>query len=219
MSKGILLAIFLFTSLPGWTQTQPKVIVIGFLGGFVSHDESSHPEIQLTKDIEKQFPNAYVNLFENRKAGEAYKTVLALDKDRDARIILFGHSWGAYECLALARRLERAGVPITLTIQIDSVPKPFKNDWLVPSNVQQAISFYQVQGLLHGHPHLIAVDPLYTQVLGTYRVDYNKHFLPRRLSWTSHLFIKGHLQIEYDSAMWTQVKDLITAAATNGTIE
>ena len=61
------------------SQTDSPFIVIGFLGGFVSHDEPHHPEVQMIQALRREFPQrAYFGLFENRKVGEAYKTILSL---------------------------------------------------------------------------------------------------------------------------------------------
>ena len=54
------------------SQTDSLFIVIGFLGGFVSHDEPHHPEVQMIQALRREFPQrAYFGLFENRKVGEA----------------------------------------------------------------------------------------------------------------------------------------------------
>jgi hypothetical protein len=119
------------------SPTPSPFIVLGFLGGFVSHDEPHHPEVHVIQELRQEYPqHVYFGLFENRKVGEAYNTILnQLGAQEDgtlsdgekcrANIVLFGHSWGASAVVALSRKLERAGIPVTLTIQIDSVAKPF----------------------------------------------------------------------------------------------
>src|SRR5271163_2278638 len=58
-------------------ENSSPFIVIGFLGGFVSHDERHHPEVQMIQSLRQEYPsNVYFGLFENRKVGEAYKIVL-----------------------------------------------------------------------------------------------------------------------------------------------
>jgi hypothetical protein len=52
---------------------------------------------------------------------------------QEPRIILFGHSWGASAVVYLARELEQDGIPITLTIQIDSVRKHGQDDSIYSS--------------------------------------------------------------------------------------
>jgi hypothetical protein len=39
----------------------------------------------------------------------------------DARIAIYGHSWGASETVTLVRALGNEGVPVLLTVQVDSI--------------------------------------------------------------------------------------------------
>ncbi len=146
-------------------------IVIGFVGGFVSHDNPHHGPVQLAQRIRQTVPKGtYVRVFENRHRRSAYDVILnLLDTDRDgilspeekaqARIVLFGHSWGAAAAVLLARDLGREGVPVLLTVQVDSVVKPFQNDSIIPDNVVEAINFFQTQGIIHGRRQITAADP------------------------------------------------------------
>jgi hypothetical protein len=197
-------------------------IVVGFLGGFVRHDEPHHPEVQLVQDLRQEYPNeVYVGLFENRKVDVAYDTILKLlgtkegdprsdQKKRQARIVLFGHSWGASAVVSLSRKLERVGIPVALTIQIDSVAKPFQNDWLIPGNVLEAVNFYQTHGLIRGRRKIVPADPARTTVLGNFRWEYKGE--PAEcygFSWRGRLLSRGHTQIECDHEIWLQVKALM----------
>ena len=86
------------------------------------------------------YPNALRAMtFANRDEGVALRSVLdLLDTDQDgrlsydekaaARIVLFGHSWGASEAVNLAQELDRHGIPVLLTIQVDSVRKHGEED-------------------------------------------------------------------------------------------
>jgi hypothetical protein len=203
-------------------QTDPPVIVVGFLGGFVPHDEPHHPEVQLIHDLRYEYPKeVYFDLFENRKVGVAYSTILKLldakeghalsdEQKGRARIVLFGHSWGASAVVSLSRKLERAGIPVTLTIQIDSVAKPFQNDWLIPANVLEAVNFYQTHGLIHGRRKIVPADPAHTTILGNFRWDYKGEPAEcHGFSWRGRLLSKGHTQIECDHKVWLQVKALM----------
>jgi hypothetical protein len=59
------------------SQTTSPVIVMGFLGGLVAHDEPYHPEVQLIRDLHQEYPeHVYFGLFENSKVGEAYRSIL-----------------------------------------------------------------------------------------------------------------------------------------------
>jgi len=204
------------------SQTEPQVIVVGFLGGFVRHDEPHHPEVKLIQELRQEYPKeAYFGLFENRKVDVAYNTILKLlgtkdgdalsdDKRRRVPIVLFGHSWGASAVVSLSRKLERAGIPVALTIQIDSVAKPFQNDWLIPANVLEGVNFYQTHGLVHGRRKIAAADPTHTTILGNFLWEYKGE--PAEcygFSWRGRLLSKGHTQIECDHKVWLQVKALM----------
>ena len=204
------------------TQTSPSYIVIGFLGGFVRHDEPHHPDVQLIQDLRQEYPQqVYIALFENCKVGVAYNTILKLLGTRDgdapsdekkcqARIALFGHSWGASAVVSLSRKLERAGIPVTLTIQVDSVAKPFQNDWLIPPNVREAANFYQTHGLIRGRRKIVPADPSHTTILGNFLWEYNgEQAVCHGFSWRGRLLSKGHTQIECDHDVWLQVKALL----------
>ena len=101
-------------------------MVIGFVGGFVRHDDQVHGPVQLAARYAATFPPAsYVEVFENRRGEEAHAEIMRrLDTDHDgtlsseekqsARIILYGHSWGGSEAITLARELRKDGVPVLL---------------------------------------------------------------------------------------------------------
>ena len=122
------------------SHAMSPVVVVGFLGGFVPHDEPHHPEVQMMQGLRQEYPErVYFGLFENSKVDEAYHMILQRlgasetgtlsdEEKRSARILLFGHSWGASAVVMLARKLERKGIPVMLTVQVDSVAKPFQND-------------------------------------------------------------------------------------------
>lgn len=55
------------------------------------------------------------------------------------RIILVGHSTGGWAMLTVARELRDRGIPVELTIQVDSVGI---DDVTIPSNVKQGAIFY-----------------------------------------------------------------------------
>jgi len=204
------------------TRTNSSLIVIGFLGGFVPHNEPHHPEVRMMQALRQKYPNdAYFGLLENRKVGEAYKTILnRLDANRDgtlsddekrqASIFLFGHSWGASAVVALSRKLERKGIPVMLIVEVDSVAKPFHNDRVIPSNVLQAANFYQTRGLIHGRSKIIVADPSHTTILGNFRWDYkNEPAECREFPWHARFFTKAHIEIECDPRVWSQVEMLL----------
>jgi hypothetical protein len=200
----------------------PGVIVIGFVGGFVRRNDTVHQEVQLAARLRKQYPaRMQVKMFENRQGRQAHREVLEmLDADRDgelsdrekrtARIVLYGHSWGASEAITLARTLGQDRVPVLLTIQVDSVSKPGENDKVIPANVGQAVNFYQANGLLHGRREILAADRSQTKILGNYRVDYKtRHVNCEGFPWYAQMFMSAHIEIECDPGVWNQVESLI----------
>jgi hypothetical protein len=167
-----------------------------------------------------------VQLFANHHGKNAHDSVLRLlDGDHDgalsreekqnARIIIFGHSWGASETVELARQLEKDGIPVVLTIQVDSVSKFGQNDSLIPANVAQAVNFYQTDGVLHGEPAIRAADPSHTHILGNFRSDYkSKPLSCGQYPWWDRAFMRPHVQIECDPDVWGKVESLIRSNLT-----
>jgi hypothetical protein len=200
----------------------PRAMVIGFVGGFVKHDAHAHSTVQVVEHLRnQQREGVYVQSFANRHRDQAYKEILRhLDRDndgtlsseekRDARIVIFGHSWGASETVTLARKLERDGIPVLLTIQVDSVAKIGQNDSLIPANVGQAINFYQPDGIVHGRPQIRAADPTHTEILGNLRYDYKASPVScEGYPWFDRILVKAHTEIECDPKVWSQVESLI----------
>ena len=57
----------------------PPTIVIGFVGGFIKHDNLLHGEVQLATRLHKAYPlGVDVEMFENHDGEIALKTVLRL---------------------------------------------------------------------------------------------------------------------------------------------
>lgn len=198
------------------------VIVVGFVGGFVRHDDRVHEEVLLINRLREEYSSGvYLHTFENHNGKAALNAVLhSLDVNRDghlspeekqnAHIIIFGHSWGASETVELARQLGKDGIPVLLTIQVDSVSKLGEDDAVIPANVAQAINFYQLDGFLHGESKIRAADPSHTRILGNFRSDYkSKPLTCGQYPWWDRAFMKPHIQIECDPAVWNQVESLI----------
>jgi pimeloyl-ACP methyl ester carboxylesterase len=208
----------------GTHTLQRKLIVIGFLGGNVSANNLVHREAQLIKALQEDYPrDIHAAIFANRDGDAALRSVLdLLDVDRDghlsdtdksgARIVLFGHSWGASETVRLAERLNALQIPVLLTIQVDSVQKRWQNDASIPPNVREAINFYQSEGLLRGRSLIVARDPEKTKILGNYESRYRQnHVSCAGFPWYARAFMRRHIQIENDPAVWDAIETLILA--------
>lgn len=204
-------------------QKTPAYILIGFVGGFVRHDNPHHGPVRLAERVGRtDSNNAYIQVFENRRRKAAYRTILrVLDRDHDgnltpeekgqAHIILFGQSWGGAAAVMLARDLNHVGIPVLLTVQVDSVAKFWQNDTMIPSNVAEAVNFYQPHGLVHGRRTIIAADPARTEILGNYRFDYRQTpvHCQSTLSWYDRLLTPGHAESECDPNLWGEVETLV----------
>ena len=201
---------------------QSSCILIGFVGGFVHHDNQHHGPVFIAKRMHQEFAkDAYIQVFENRHRKTAYNKIIhLLDANHDgvlsnaekaqARIILFGQSWGGSAVVMLARDLDRAGIPVLLTVQVDSVAKPFEHDGIIPTNVAAAVNFYQPHGLIHGRQLIQAADDSKTEILGNYRYDYNQTPVKcEGFPWIERTFIPGHMHTECDTNLWGQVESLV----------
>jgi hypothetical protein len=188
-----------------------RLIVIGFMGGRVDAGNLVHREARLAKDLQERFPlELRAAVFANRDAENALKTLLRLlDQDRDggltaeekssARIVIYGHSWGASESVTLARRLNAMHIPVLLTVQVDSVEKRNERDGRIPPNVRKAINFCQSDGLLHGQSLVEAADPGQTEILGNFESSYRKNPVScAGYPWYARAFMKPHIEIEND---------------------
>ena len=200
----------------------PSVILVGFVGGFVRHDNPHQQPVLLAQRIRRSLgQSAYVQVFENRHRKTALKTILRLlDRDHDgiltdqeksdARIVLFGHSWGASATVLLARELDRVGVPVLLTVQVDSVAKLWQRDDVIPDNVAAAANFYQPHGLVHGRAQIKAADASKTEILGNYRFDYRESPVKcEGVSWFDRYVTPSHMQSECDPALWGRVEGMV----------
>lgn len=198
------------------------VIVIGFVGGFVRANDPVFGTVRLAKRLRQSYPAGMaVRVFENHHEDRARREVLRLlDGDHDgtlssaeknnARIIIYGHSWGGSETVQLARQLQRRGIPVLLTVQVDSVRKPGENDVVIPSNVGEAANFYQPDGIIRGASRIRAADPGVTDIVGNFRFDYKQHPIScANYPWQDRLFMKTHMEIDCDPNVWTKVESLI----------
>jgi hypothetical protein len=203
-------------------QVGTPTIVIGFVGGFVKHDDGIHSVVQVAAHLRRDYPaDVYIEVVENHHGEKALAGIVRLvdtdhdgklsaEEKRNARIVLYGHSWGASQAITLARELEKEGIPVLLTVQVDSVAKPGENDKMIPANVAEATNFYQVNGFLHGEREIRATDPARTHIIGNFRFDYAGNPLDcKQYPWYNRLFMRAHTEIECDPKVWNQVESLI----------
>jgi len=211
------------------------IIVVGFVGGYVRRDNDVHSVVQVAARLSKSYPSGVqVMVFENHNRQDAQRAILRLlagagpadapgsshptpdptpEQKRDARIIIFGHSWGASETVTLARKLAADGIPVLLTIQVDSVRKHGEDDGVIPANVAEAANFFQLDGFLHGRSEIRAEDPERTHILGNYQFRYRERHITcdSPYPWYNRVFMHAHTEIECDPDVWDKVEALIRA--------
>jgi len=203
------------------TPNQP-VIVVGLVGGLVKHDDPIRCEVKLAAHIRTEYPaGVYVQTFENRHREEAMHAIftrLGADRSglvsenqkRQARIILYGHSRGGSAMVEIARELEKHGIPVLLTVQVDGVKCFGADDGVIPPKVARAANFYQRDGMVHGREEIRAADPSKTQILGTFRFDYKEHPIHcPEYPWYNRTLAKTHTEIACRLATWSRAEALI----------
>jgi pimeloyl-ACP methyl ester carboxylesterase len=127
-----------------------------------------------------------------------------------AKIIIYGHSWGAAETVVFARELGKQGIPVQLTIQMDSIAKPGRDDSRIPSNVANAINFYQSRGPLQGLTEIVATDPAQTTIVGNFHMTYQGHRINcANYPWYARTLNKPHHELENDPRVWDLAASLI----------
>ena len=207
-----------------FTTPQPmppdSYLVIGILGGIEHWNSEARPVNELAADLSAQsLPNVYVETLEHRHVKLARRLVIAaLDTNHDgklddserahAHIILYGHSMGAAAVVKLARELHELGVPVRLTIQVDSVGT---GDRDIPANVVRAANFYQRNGLfLRGESNIRAEDPKATTIIGNFKFDYKaKKVDLSGVNRAERVFGGAHTKMEFDKNVWDAVEALI----------
>jgi hypothetical protein len=197
------------------------VIIIGFVGGFVSQDDAKHPAVQFATYLRDRYQLIEAVVFRNHYGKKAlHEVVRMLDSDgdgvltpnekRESTIIIYGHSWGAAETVTFAHALGQMGIPVALTIQIDTIAKPGSKGAIIPANVASAINFYQDRGPLHGLQEIVAADPNQTTILGNILMTYEDRPIDcANYSWYARVFNKPHHEIENDFRVWDRAASLI----------
>ena len=198
-----------------------STLVIGFLGGFESWDDGHRSVRQLALRLRER-PGVYAESISNHQRNVALELIQrALDTNRNqriepeernaARVILYGQSWGGAAAIDTARDLDRLGIPVLLTVQVDSVGR---HDGVIPPNVRAAVNFYQHDLFtIQGRGQIRAADPARTRVLGNFGASYLLRSVDgTNASWTRRVFGGSHAKMELDPVLWSQVEQYISDA-------
>jgi pimeloyl-ACP methyl ester carboxylesterase len=190
-----------------------STLIIGFLGGF-EHWDDPHRGVRKTalRLREMHLPGVFAETVENHRRSLATDLIhRALGSNSGVRIILYGQSLGGWAVVKLAREFNREGIPVLLTVQVDSVGI---DDSVIPPNVKAAANLFQRDFLpVHGTPAIRATDAARTEILGNFQYHYKPGFaLSPDQSAARMIFMGAHNKMEIDPAVWAQVQQLILDA-------
>lgn len=195
-------------------------IAIGFLGALETWDDPNRGVRKLTLRLRQHGWQA--ESFSHRRLRTAKQAILqALDRNGNrridpaeaaaARVVVFGQSMGGGATVKLASFLRQKGVPVLLTVQVDSFGA---RDSTIPDNVRAAANFYQTHWLtIRGEDHIRAADPTRTRILGNFEYEYpwwKLYAWPE--SWPRRIFGGAHARMEADPLLWARVEALIQEA-------
>ncbi|GIU75679.1 MAG: hypothetical protein KatS3mg004_2766 [Bryobacteraceae bacterium] len=199
-----------------------SMLVVGFLGAWERWDDDRRSVRRLALRLrERNVPGLFVETAGNHDRRLVKRLLIeSLDYNGDGRIsadeassvalVFYGQSFGGAAAVYLARDLARYGVPVRLTVQVDSVGR---RDHIIPANVARALNLYQRDpGPIRGEPVIRAADPSRTLILGnipfTYRhrqVDMSGYpAIARRIGL-------AHWKMDNDPAVWAVVEAAILA--------
>jgi hypothetical protein len=200
-------------------------LVIGFLGGWERWDDARRGVRRTVLHL-REGPGLYAESVENHKRRRALDLIRdAFDTDGNgrldareasaARVILFGQSLGGAAVVHTARDLEKMGVPVLLTVQVDSVGRA---DALIPANVAAAVNFFQHEAWpLAGQAAIRAADPGRTRILGNFEYRYKgRQFVFPGEPW--RVLGGSHAKMEQDAGLWAVVARHIRQAASPGPV-
>lgn len=199
-----------------------STLVLGFTGGLDRWDDPDRGVRKVALELRRlALPHLYAETVAHHRHREARKLILAAldanhnrkidpaERDR-VKIILYGQSMGGGEVVRMARTLKKMGVPVELTIQVDSVSL---RDGFIPANVRRAANFYQREWLtIRGQDYIQAEDSRQTKILGNFRFRYPVWIpFPAPELSLRRVFGGGHARMEADPLLWAQIKGLILA--------
>ena len=199
-----------------------STLVIGFLGGYDRWDDEHRSIRQLVLRLRER-PGVFAESISNHHRALALKLIRqALDANHDgqldpeekvnARVILLGQSWGGAAAIATAHDLQSMGVPVLLTVQVDSVGV---HDDVIPANVRMAVNFYQHDPFtaIHGRRTIRAADPSRTLIAGNFESSYVFRSMDEsNASKARQVFGGSHTKMELDPIVWGRVEQYISDA-------
>ncbi len=198
-------------------------LILGFLGGRDAWDDREVGVGRLAAKLRGlNLAGVHIETVENRRRGIAVELVRnSLDRNRDgmldtaerasARLIVYGQSFGGAAVVKFARQLDALGVPVRLTVQVDSIGI---GDEEIPPNVRAAANLHQQNGMLiRGEARIRAADPDRTRIVGNFEFDYeNRDIDLSGLGWFKTIGRVAHAKMDRDPEVWARVEALVLDA-------
>jgi hypothetical protein len=177
-----------------------RLIVVGYTGGTETPNYSMSGIVQIRNRLARMnLPGLCAHTFSAYDWWRAYgwvrsqfgatgrDLITAQQVAAGPKVILYGHSLGGWATDWLARRLERQGVPVELTVQMDSVGF---TDKTVPPNVKEAANYFEKDTfLLRGRDTICVGDDTKTKLLGNFQVPGVVHYNISRAPEISDLIV------------------------------
>jgi hypothetical protein len=184
-----------------------KVIILGFVGGFVSQDDAKHPAVQFATYLRDRYQLIEAVVFRNHYGKKAlHEVVRMLDSDGDGVLTPDGKRESTIICLraqlgccgdSYFRPRTRANGDSRRAPNPNRYDcKPSSRGVIIPVNVAGAINFYQTRCPLHGLSESVAADPKQTKILGDILMAYEWRPIDcANYSWCARVFNRPHHEI------------------------
>ncbi len=199
-----------------------STLVVGFLGGWDHWNDPDRGVRKLALKLRGDDPGVFAEALSNHRQAVALRLIqAAFDTNHDgrldaeerarARVILYGQSLGGGAVVNMARKLQTLGIPVLLTVQVDSVGF---SDGVIPANVFAAANLFQHDGPpIMGRRTIRPADPSHTRIEGNFQYHYGSKYVDlSSASWRRKVLGRTHTKMELDPEVWTKVEGLIRDA-------
>ncbi len=162
-----------------------KIIYAGFVGAMETSNHKHSGVVQIRDTLRgADFPDVCADSFMPISWTSGRDWILThfpshagvltdSELERAPRIILVGHSTGGWAMLSVARDLRDKGIPVELTVQIDSVGF---TDYTIPKNVSTGAIFHAWDALMFmTTKHIHMEDPSQTKLIADVLVKDASH--------------------------------------------
>ncbi len=188
------------------TAAPCQVVVVGYTGGLETATTSASGIVWIRDRLRSlNVPDLCVHTFSAYNWTHGYRWVRSeFGAENDAgltpdvirngpKVVIYGHSFGGWATVSLARRLERAGIPIEMTVQMDSIGI---TDKTLPPNVRESANFYERNTrVLHARGTIHAQDPSRTRILENIHLPHGNHYTVSRDPQISDLIVGKVLEL------------------------